>query len=75
MEYIKIGEDRFLIKNSNSKVVDEKELLELQNKELVLEDITGKGCQEKTTKKIKANKKRIEDIETNTIEETTPTVE
>ena len=73
MEYIKIGEDRYLIKNSNSKDLDEKELLELQNKELIIEDITGKGCQEKTIKKIKANKKRIEEIETNTIEESTPT--
>lgn len=63
MEFIKKGKN-YLIKNSNGKVVDEKTMLELQNKELVLKDITGCECQKETTKKISKNKKRIKEIET-----------
>ena len=62
MEFIKIGK-RYLIKNSNGRVVDEKTKLELENKELILKDITGCECQQETTKKISKNKKRIAEIE------------
>ena len=61
MEFIKLGKN-YLIKNSNGRVVDEKTKLELENKELVLKDITGCGCQQETTKKIAKNKKRIKEI-------------
>ena len=61
MEFIKLGK-RFLIKGSNGRVVSEKEKLELENKELVLKDITGCECQSETTKKIKKNKKRIKEL-------------
>ena len=67
MEFIKIGK-RFLIKNSNGKIITEKEKLELENKELIIQDITGCGCQGETTKKIKKNKKRIKELENDTIE-------
>ena len=76
MEFIKTG-DKYLIKNSNGKIIDEKEKLELEKKGLVLEDITGKNCQKETTKKIrKINKKikEIEEVEANdTIQEATTT--
>lgn len=62
MEFIKLGK-KYLIKNSNGRVVDEKTKLELENKELVLKDITGCECQKETTKKIAKNKKRIKEIE------------
>ena len=62
MEFIKKGKN-YLIKNSNGRVVDEKTKLELENKELVLKDITSCGCQAETTKKISKNKKRIKEIE------------
>lgn len=62
MEFIKIGK-KYLIKNSNGRIVDEKTKLELENKELVLKDITGCGCQKETTKKLSKNKKRIKEIE------------
>lgn len=62
MEFIKLGK-KYLIKNSNGRVVDEKTKLELENKELVLKDITGCGCQAETIKKISKNKKRIKEIE------------
>ena len=68
-EFIKVG-NRYMIKNSNGRIVSEKEKLELENKELVLEDIKSSGCQGKITKKISKNKKRIEEIEKEEIEET-----
>ena len=62
MEFIKCGKN-YLIKNSNGRIVTEKEKLELENKELVLKDIAGCNCQQETTKKISKNKKRIKEIE------------
>lgn len=61
MEFIKVGKN-YLIKNSNGKIVTEKEKLELENKELVLEDIKSTGCVKEITKKITKNKKRIKEI-------------
>ena len=63
MEFIKLGK-KYLIKNSNGRIVDEKTKLELENKELIIKDITGCECQKETTKKIAKNKKRIKEIET-----------
>lgn len=63
MEFIKVGKN-YMIKNSNGRIVSEKEKLELENKELVLKDITGCECQKETTKKISKNKKRIKELET-----------
>ena len=62
MEFVKIGK-RYRVKNSNGRIVTEKEKLELENKELILKDITGCNCQQETTKKISKNKKRIKEIE------------
>lgn len=73
MEFIKKGQN-YLIKNSNGRVVSEKEKLELENGELVIKDITSNECQKETTKKITKNKKRIKEIENDTLEETTETL-
>lgn len=62
MEFVKHGKN-YLIKNSNGKIVSEKEMLELQNRELIIEDIKSNGCQGKTTQKISKNKKRIKEID------------
>lgn len=62
MEFIKQTNGTYLIKNSNGRVVSEKEKLQLENKELVLEDIK-KDCAKDITKKISKNKKRIKEIE------------
>lgn len=67
MEFIKMG-DKYLIKNSNGIVVDEKEKLKLENNEMVIKDVESNLCQKETTKKISSNKKRIKEIED--IEET-----
>ena len=62
MEFIKQTNGTYLIKNSNGRVVSEKEKLQLENKELVLEDIK-KDCAKDITKKISKNKKRIKEID------------
>ena len=61
MEFIKVGKN-YMIKNSNGRIVSEKEKLELENRELIIEDIKSNKCQGKTTQKIKRNKKKIKDI-------------
>lgn len=61
-EFVKVGK-RYLIKNSNGRIVDEKTMLKMKNEELVLEDIKSNGCQGKITKEISKNKKRIKEIE------------
>ena len=65
MEFIKVGKN-YMIKNSNGRIVSEKEMLELQNNELVIKDFKSNECQAKTTQKIVKNKKRIKQIEKET---------
>ena len=62
MEFIKIGKN-YMIKNSNGKIVSELEKLEIENKQLVLEDIKSPGCAGSITKKISKNKKRIKALQ------------
>jgi hydroxypyruvate isomerase len=61
MEFIKVGKN-YMIKNSNGRIVSEKEKLELENKELVIEDIKSNKCQGKTTQRISKNKKKIAEL-------------
>ena len=72
MEFIKMG-DKYLIKNSNGVIVDEKEKLRLENNEMVIKDVESNLCQKETTKKISNNKKRIKELNDKPIEETTTT--
>ena len=62
MEFIKVR-NGYLIKNGNGRIISEKEKLEIENHELVLEDINSSGCVKEITKKISKNKKRIKEIE------------
>lgn len=62
MEFIKVGKN-YMIKNSNGRIISEKEKLELENEELIIEDIKSNKCQGKTTQKIKRNKKKIKELE------------
>lgn len=62
MEFVKLGKN-YLIKDSNGRIVSEKEKLQLENNELILEDIKSNQCQQETTKKISKNKKRVKEIE------------
>lgn len=61
MEFIKVGKN-YMIKNSNGRIVSEKEKLELENNELIIKDFKSNECQGKTTRKIAKNKKRIKEI-------------
>lgn len=61
-EFVKYG-DKYLVKNSNGKIVSEKEKILMENRELVLKDISSCNCQKETTKKIAKNKKRLKEIE------------
>lgn len=63
MEFIKVGKN-YIIKNSNGRIVSEKEKLELENNELIIQDFQSNECQGKTTRKIAKNKKRIKEIDT-----------
>lgn len=62
MEFVKLGKN-YLIKNSNGRIVSEKEKIQLENKELIIKDIEGCNCQKETTKKLTKNKKRLKEIE------------
>lgn len=62
MEFIKYG-DKYLIKDSNGYIVDEKEKLLIEKGELVLKDIEGCNCQKDTTLKIKEINKKLEEID------------
>lgn len=78
MEFIDIGRGKFLVRNSNGLIVDEKERLEMEKEGLIIKDIESDTCQQETTKKVsKINKriKEIKEVETNdTIEETDTTI-
>lgn len=64
MEFIRQKDGNYMIKNSNGRIVSEKEKLQLENKELILEDIKS-DCAKDITKKISKNKKRIKQIDEN----------
>lgn len=63
MEFVKVR-NGYLIKNGNGRIISEKEKLQIENHELVLQDINSSGCVKEITKKISKNKKRIKEIET-----------
>ena len=63
MEFIKLNNGNYMIKDSNNRIVNEKEKLQLENDELVLEDIKCNKCAKDITKKVSKNKKRIKEIE------------
>lgn len=69
MEFIQRNDGNYIIKDSGY-VVSEKEKLQMENKELVVKDISS-TCAKKITQEISKNKKRIKEIEENeNIEET-----
>lgn len=75
MEFIPIGNNRYMIKGSNNLVVDEEQKLKLEKKELIIKDITSNKCQGETTQKILEINKKLKGkngkkSKTNPIEET-----
>lgn len=73
MEFIKKGQN-YLIKDSGGRIVSEKEKLQLEKNELILEDLKStSGCQGKTTKKITSLNKKIKHLD-DTKQKTSKTV-
>ena len=78
MEFVRLNDGNYMIKDSNGYIVDEKEKIKLENNELVIKDVESNNCQKETTKKIFKNKKRLEEIDNKldeideVIEETKP---
>ena len=68
MEFIKRQDGNYIIKDSGY-VISEKEKLQMENKELVIKDISA-SCAKEMTKQISKNKKRIKEIEDENIQET-----
>ena len=76
MEFIKLREDRYLIKDSNGLIVSNEEKLKLEKKELIIKDIESNECQGKTTQRIKKIDRELENgnkSKSNTIKKTKPT--
>lgn len=60
MEFIKLREDRYLIKDSNGLIVSNEEKLKLEKKELIIKDIESNECQGKTTQRIQEIDRELE---------------
>ena len=60
MEFIKINNNRYMIKNSNNIIVSEEEKLKLEKRELVIKDIKSNECQGKVTQKIQEIDRKLE---------------
>ena len=70
MEFIDIGRGKFLVRNSNGLIVDEKERLKMEKEGLIIKDITSDTCVGETTKKISKINKKLKEVEVDdTIEE------
>ena len=60
MEFIKISNDRYMIKNSNNIIVSEEEKLKLEKRELIIKDIQSNECQGRTKQKIQEIDRKLE---------------
>ena len=60
MEFIKLREDRYLIKDSNGLIISNEEKLKLEKKELIIKDIESNECQGKTTQRIEKIDRELE---------------
>lgn len=77
MEFIKLREDRYLIKDSNGLIVSNEEKLKLEKKELIIKDIESNECQGKTTQRIEEIDRELENgnkSKSNTIKKAKSTI-
>lgn len=77
MEFIKLREDRYLIKDSNGLIVSNEEKLKIEKKELIIKDIESNECQGKTTQKIEEIDRELENgnkSKSNTIKKAKSTI-
>ena len=73
MEFIKVGKN-YMIKNSNGRIVSEKEKKLLEKKELVIEEEHCKECEIKTKKTKKKKPATSMEVADGTNEETNTTI-
>ena len=77
MEFIKLREDRYLIKDSNGLIISNEEKLKLEKKELIIKDIESNECQGKTTQRIEKIDRELENgnkSKSNTIKKAKSTI-
>lgn len=77
MEFMKLREDRYLIKDSNGLIVSNEEKLKLEKKELIIKDIESNECQGKTTQRIEEIDRELENgnkSKSNTIKKAKSTI-
>lgn len=65
-EFINLGNDRYLVKNSNNLIVSKKEMLKIQKDDSILRDITSNECQGKNTKERSKIEKELKEIDKET---------
>lgn len=70
MEFIKRNDGNYLLKNSGGRIVSEKEKLQLEKNELILEDFKSNNCQEQNKKKLREIEKKEVEIVTENIKKT-----
>ena len=63
MEFIRLNDGNYMIKDSNGYIVSEKEKIKLENNEMIIKDVESNNCQKEATKKISKNKKKLEELD------------
>lgn len=66
IEFISLGKDKYLIKNSNNIIVNKKEKLQIEKDASILLDIESNDCQAENTKKRSKIEKEIKEIDKET---------
>lgn len=66
IEFISLGKDKYLIKNSNNIIVNKKEKLQLEKDASILLDIESNDCQAENTKKRSKIEKELKEIDKET---------
>lgn len=66
IEFISLGKDKYLIKNSNNIIVNKKEKLQLEKEASILLDIESNDCQAENTKKRSKIEKELKEIDKET---------
>lgn len=75
MEFIKVGNDRYLVKDSNAIYVNEAEMNKLIKDEKALADITSNDCQGKKNKKGSVDNGSTQPVEPDIKQEATTVTE
>lgn len=72
MEFIRLNDGNFLVKNSNGLIVSNEERLKMEKGELIIKDVSSNNCQKDTKEKIEEIDKELEEIKNDNIKKTKP---